>query len=50
MKVKDLIKALQVCDPDTRVNVNFERAEDYRMEVIKTCISKGDADINTDGN
>lgn len=47
MKVKDLIKALQVCDPDTRVNVNFERSEDYRMEVIKTCISKGDADILT---
>ena len=45
MKVKDLIKALQVCDPDTHVDVDFERAEDYRMELIKMCISKGNADM-----
>lgn len=38
MKVKDLIKALQACDPETFVEVNIERCDEVRFDVIKKCL------------
>ena len=41
MLAKDLIKVLQACDPETRVEVSFERDDKYRMDMISACIAKG---------
>lgn len=42
MKVKDLIKALQACDPETRVDATVERCHNARMEVITRCLANKD--------
>ena len=42
MLVKDLIKALQACDPETRVDATLERSNYIRMEVIKRCLENED--------
>ena len=41
MLAKDLIKVLQACDPETSVEVSFERDDKYRMDMISACIQKG---------
>lgn len=40
MLVKDLIKALQACDPETNVDVDLERCDFARMAVVKQCLDK----------
>lgn len=45
MLVKDLIKALQACDPNTDVEATVERCEGVRMSIAKKCVEKGNADI-----
>jgi hypothetical protein len=47
MLAKDLIKALQACDPETRVEVSFERDDQFRMDMISTCIQKGSPEALT---
>jgi hypothetical protein len=47
MKAKDLIKILQACDPDTLVEVDFERVEKFRMDMLNACIAKGSAEALT---
>lgn len=47
MLAKDLIKVLQVCDPESRVEVTFERADIYRMDMIKRCIKIGSPEALT---
>lgn len=47
MKVKDLIKALQACDPETRVDADVERCDNARMYVINKCRSKDSAELLT---
>jgi hypothetical protein len=42
MLVKDLIKALQACDPETSVEATLERCHNARMEVINRCLEKED--------
>ena len=47
MLAKDLIKVLQACDPESRVEVTFERADIYRMDMIKRCIKIGSPEALT---
>lgn len=47
MKAKDLIKILQACDPETLVEVDIERIERCRMDMISACIAKGSAEALT---
>ena len=47
MLVKDLIKALQACNPESSVEVTFERADIYRMDMIKRCIKIGSPEALT---
>lgn len=42
MLVKDLIKALQACNPETNVDATLERCHNARMEVIKRCLANED--------
>lgn len=42
MLVKDLIKALKACDPETHVDANLERCHNARMAVIKRCLENED--------
>ena len=35
MKVKDLIKVLQACDPETRVDADVERCDSVRLNIAK---------------
>lgn len=41
MLAKDLIKVLQACDPESSVEVSFERDDKFRMDMISACIAKG---------
>ena len=47
MLAKDLIKVLQACDPESSVEVTFERADIYRMDMIKRCIKIGSPEALT---
>ena len=47
MLVKDLIKALQACDPETHVDATLERCDYSRMEVIKRCLENEDTSLLT---
>ena len=47
MLVKDLIKALQACDPETRVDATLERCHNIRMEVIEKCLADEDTSLLT---
>ena len=47
MLAKDLIKVLQACDPDTRVEVSFERNDLFRMDMMRACIKKGSPEALT---
>ena len=47
MLVKDLIKALQACDPETSVEATLERCDYSRMEVIKRCLETDDTSLLT---
>ena len=47
MLAKDLIKVLQACDPESSVEVTFERADIYRMDMIKRCINIGSPEALT---
>ena len=35
MKAKDLIKVLQACDPETRVDADVERCDAVRLDIAK---------------
>ena len=47
MLVKDLIKALQACDPETGVDATVERCHNARMEVITSCLANKDTSLLT---
>ena len=47
MLAKDLIKVLQACDPETHVEVSFERCDKFRMDMISACIQKGSPEALT---
>ena len=47
MLAKDLIKVLQACDPESSVEVTFERADIYRMDMIKRCVKIGSPEALT---
>ena len=41
MKVKDLIKVLQACDPETRVDASVERCDAVRLNIAKKiCVTQ----------
>ena len=47
MLVKDLIKALQACDPETDVEATLERCHNARMKVINRCLENEDTSLLT---
>lgn len=47
MLAKDLIKVLQACDPESRVEVSVERDDKVRMDMISACIAKGSPEALT---